>query len=196
MTRQFSDLEQHVATFAAWAHQGQQRKYTGEPYTVHLDEVADIVATVAHTEAMLAAARLHDTLEDTPVARDVIEREFGAEVTRLVVELTDVATLADGNRRERKAIENARLAGISDQGQTIKLADLISNTRSIMAHDRDFAAVYLKEKAALLEVLTRGDRQLWSQARDLVVAGLQELGFEIPEFLSAAAGDSRRKLTV
>ncbi len=195
MSRTQSHLELQAAAFAVWAHTGQQRKYTGEPYTVHLDEVANIVASVPHTEAMLAAARLHDTIEDTPVTKDMIEREFGAEVTRLVVELTDVTTLADGNRRERKAIETARLAGISDQGQTIKLADLISNTRSIMAHDRDFATVYLKEKAALLQVLTRGDRQLWITARDLVVAGLQELQFEVPEFLIDAPGDPRRKLT-
>ena len=53
-------------TFADLSHSGQVRKYTGEPYIVHPREVATLVSTVAHTPEMLAAALLHDVVEDTP----------------------------------------------------------------------------------------------------------------------------------
>ena len=64
-----SELVRRAFAFAKAAHEavGQMRKYTGEPYIVHPVEVADIVQTVAHTEVMLAAALLHDTVEDTGV---------------------------------------------------------------------------------------------------------------------------------
>ena len=61
--------------FATKAHEGQVRKYTGEPYIVHPLEVAEIVKTVEHTEEMLMAAVLHDTVEDTDTTIEDIDRE-------------------------------------------------------------------------------------------------------------------------
>ena len=133
-----SELVRQAFVFAKAAHEavGQLRKYTGDPYIVHPTEVADIVQTVAHTEVMLAAALLHDTVEDTDATMDEIRRLFGHEVADLVEMLTDVSVPTDGNRAVRKAIDLAHTARASAAGKTIKLADLISNTQSIVANDR------------------------------------------------------------
>lgn len=161
-----TELESRALLFATAAHAavGQLRKYTNEPYIVHPREVAEIVRSVDHTPAMVAAAYLHDVVEDTGVTIEIIREEFGSEVSDLVGWLTDVSRPDHGNRAQRKAIDRAHTAGAPAEAQTIKLADLISNTRSIMAHDPKFAKTYLEEKRLLIEVLTRGDPTLRSRA--------------------------------
>ena len=157
-----------VFATAAHAAVGQTRKYTGEPYVVHPIEVASLVESVGGTEAMVAAALLHDVLEDTGVTVDVLEEQFGSEVADLVLWLTDVSNPDDGNRSTRKALDRQHSAAAPAAAQTIKVADLISNTRSIVAHDPGFAKVYLEEKRLLLEVLTRADPTLLTMAREQV----------------------------
>jgi len=163
-------LVEKARVFATAAHAGQVRKYTGVPYITHPIEVAKILRKVEHTEAQLCAALLHDTLEDTKVTESLLREEFGDEITSLVKWLTDVSTPADGNRAARKALDRAHIAKAPAEAQTVKLADLISNTQSIAANDKKFAAVYVKEKRALLDVLQKADKYLWNDAYDLVVA--------------------------
>lgn len=172
-----TDLVERAFAYAKAAHEavGQVRKYSGEQYIVHPIEVAEMVRQVSHTEAMLAAALLHDTVEDTEVRIEDIEREFGNEVAELVGWLTDVSVKEDGNRATRKAIDLEHASRASAAAKTIKLADLISNSQSILAHDAKFARVYLAEKAALLEVLKDGDSTLWTQANLLLQDGLRTL---------------------
>lgn len=161
-------LIEKARAFATAAHAavGQLRKYTFEPYIVHPAEVAALVATVpGHTPEMVAAAWLHDTVEDTGVTIELIRSEFGVEVAELVGWLTDVSRPDHGNRAARKAVDRAHTAGAPAAAQTIKLADLIANTRSIMQHDEKFAVTYLAEKRMLLEVMTKGDPGLMAQAR-------------------------------
>lgn len=154
--------------FATQAHGDQKRKYTGESYTVHLVEVMNIVRTVVQDDDMLAAALLHDTVEDTATTVADINKEFGPRVAKLVDELTDVSKPEDGNRATRKGIDRAKLAGVSADAQTIKLADLISNAKDIAVNDPSFAKVYMNEKRQLLAVLTKGNARLMKQAQDIV----------------------------
>ena len=93
---------------------------------------------------------------------------FGEKVAELVGWLTDVSRPEQGNRATRKAIDRAHTAMAPADAQTVKLADLISNTRSIMAHDVEFAKVYLAEKRMLLEVMTKGDATLMAEARKYI----------------------------
>lgn len=148
----------HVYAMAAHAAVGQKRKYTGEPYIVHPAEVASIVASVpGATEDMVAAAWLHDVVEDTGVTFADIHLSFGTEIETLVRWLTDVSRPEDGNRKTRKAIDRAHTAEAPAEAQTIKCCDLWSNTKSIVAHDPAFARTYLEEKRALLAVMTKAD---------------------------------------
>ena len=161
-----TDIVEKARVFATAAHAAvsQLRKYTHEPYIVHPTEVVSIVRTVPHTPAMLSAAWLHDVVEDTGVPIETIRTEFGEEVAELVGWLTDVSRPEQGNRSVRKAIDRAHTAMAPAAAQTVKLADLISNSRSIMAHDPKFAVTYLAEKLQLLMVMTRGDATLMAEA--------------------------------
>lgn len=163
---------------------GHKRKYTGDPYWVHLDGVVAIVRTVPHTPIMLCAGYLHDTVEDTGTTLDEIREHFGAEVADLVEMLTDVSRPEDGLRHHRKAKDRAHTAQASPQGKTLKLGDMIENTSSIVQHDRNFAAVYLPEKALLLDVLREGDPTLWLRARAILEDSTKRLGLtlDIPVF--------------
>ena len=166
-----TDLITEAIIFATAAHAAinHKRKYTGEDYIVHPREVAEIVDGVdGRTDEMVAAAWLHDTVEDTGVTIELIESIFGKEVATLVGWLTDVSTPEDGNRAVRKAIDRNHSAASPREAQTIKLADLLSNTRSIVAEDPKFAITYLAEKRLLLEVLTLGDKQLLEVCKKLV----------------------------
>ena len=160
-------IVERARVFATAAHAavGQVRKYTFEPYIVHPAEVAKIVRDAGGTDVMVAAAWLHDTVEDTGVTIETIRAEFGVEVAELVGWLTDVSRPEHGNRAHRKALDRAHSAAAPAEAQTVKLADLISNTRSIMAHDEAFAKTYLEEKRLLLAVMTKGDATLMAIAR-------------------------------
>lgn len=154
--------------FATKAHGNQKRKYTGEPYITHPIAVMEIVRTVPHTEEMLVAAVLHDTVEDTPVTLADIKAEFGTKVMKLVEGLTDVSKPQDGNRKTRKAMDRAHTAKQSAEVQTIKLADLIHNTESIGRFDPKFYKVYREEKIRILDILKLGDRSLMHIAQQQV----------------------------
>ena len=162
------DIIERAEQFAVKAHGPQKRKYSGDPYIVHPLEVAKIVQGVPHTNAMVAAAILHDVIEDTEASYDDVAVNFGSVVADLVDELTDVSKPEDGNRAVRKALDRAHLAKASADAQTIKLADVISNSQDIKANDPSFAKVYIEEMKALLEVLTKGDKTLYAKAKEIV----------------------------
>jgi hypothetical protein len=133
-----------------------------------LRAVADLVASVTDEPATLAAAWLHDTVEDTPATFEDIEREFGADVAGLVKELTDVSGPADGGRAARKAVDRRHTAASSPRAKTIKLADLIDNCEDICRHDEKFGRVYLGEAKALLGVLREGEARLYARAVEVL----------------------------
>ncbi|HHJ17699.1 MAG TPA: bifunctional (p)ppGpp synthetase/guanosine-3',5'-bis(diphosphate) 3'-pyrophosphohydrolase [Gammaproteobacteria bacterium] len=174
-----SDLVERARIYATQAHQriGQLRKYSKQPYHVHLEAVAKQVAGVTDDEEMIAAAWLHDTVEDTPATLEDIEAHFGTAVAELVEELTDVSKPSDGNRATRKAIDRDHTAQASLRAKTVKLADLIDNCRDITKHDERFAKVYLVEMGALLDVLGEGDAQLFQEAVRVYALSMEKLGF-------------------
>jgi GTP diphosphokinase / guanosine-3',5'-bis(diphosphate) 3'-diphosphatase len=177
-----ANLALEAMLFARSVHANQVRKYTGNPYADHLAEVAGIVATVlpemaggrSDLEFIIATAWLHDCVEDQDVTPAELFRRFGTAVADGVMRLSD---LEIGNRAERKAASRVRLAAAPGWVQTIKCADLISNTSSIVLHDPKFAETYLREKRELLAVMGNADRRLWEIAmRQADKAPAQEPG--------------------
>jgi (p)ppGpp synthase/HD superfamily hydrolase len=162
-----SDLISRAKAYATSAHKriDQRRKYSNQPYQVHLEAVA----------SMIAAAWLHDVVEDTPATLGDLQKEFGDSIAKLVEQLTDISRPSDGNRAKRKEIDRLHIAQASKKAKTIKLADLIDNCRDITQHDPRFASVYLSEMSALLDVLGEGDNHLYKQARDLHSASLLKI---------------------
>lgn len=166
-----------LLAMTAHASIGQTRKYTGLPYITHPGEVVAILRGISSTTtAMLCAAWLHDTVEDVPdmtFAR--IESELGAEVANLVREVTKVSRPHDGDRKIRKAIDRTHYAAASPQGQSIKVADIISNISTLPDHDPYFAKLYLSEVAQLLAVLVLADPELQSIAKHYLQRGFNML---------------------
>lgn len=168
-------LAYEAMQFARKVHATQRRKYTNAPYFDHLAEVAGIVSAVADrtpyvtVDQILATAWLHDCIEDQDIEFDTLRRFFGLAVAAGVLMLSD---LERGNRATRKRLSRERLAGAPGWVQTIKCADLISNTSSIVQYDPDFARVYLEEKRLLLEIMTKADRRLWEIANRLSKGGV------------------------
>ena len=195
------NLIEKAQLFAHHAHDSikQIRKYTGEPYWVHTDQVASIVASVGGTPEMIMAAHLHDVEEDVASSGSVLNNPevfgldkdgvywyntttiaavFGAEVTRMVLDLTDQFTHENyptWNRARRKTAEINRIADVGSDSQTIKLADLIANTESIVEHDVDFAKTYLREKSAMLLVLNEGNKELFQRAEESLRRGMIQI---------------------
>ena len=110
---------------------------------------------------------LHDTVEDTPVTIELIDEYFGTFIADCVAALTD-PPLSAGNRKKRKQMVREKLANANALVQTVKVADLIDNTPSILKHDPDFAVLYMQEKRELLQVLTKADSTLRQQAIELL----------------------------
>ena len=169
--RGLAKLEEKAKRLATEWHSSikQVRKYTGEPYINHPAAVVEIVRSVPHTGEMLAAAWLHDTVEDTDATLDEIHDMFGHHVADMVEMLTDVSKPEDGNRAKRKAIDRAHSARGIPAAKTIKIADLIDNSSSILERDPRFAEVFIREKALLLKVLKEGDLTLWNRANNIVL---------------------------
>jgi hypothetical protein len=173
-----TDLVHRAQAFATHAHQriNHRRKYTKAPYTDHLAATAKLVGTVTDDPQTIAAAWLHDTVEDTTATIQDLQKQFGEEVAQLVLELTDVSTPSDGNRASRKAIDHQHLAAASPEAKTVKLADLINNCIDITRHDARFGVVFLQEMEALLGVLGAGDPALFILAQKTHTRCSQKLG--------------------
>jgi guanosine-3',5'-bis(diphosphate) 3'-pyrophosphohydrolase len=120
-----------AAEFAAHKHREQKRKgKSGRPYVGHCIEVARIIADVGGVDDanVLAAALLHDTVEDTGTTPEEIRSEFGFTIERLVTEVTDDKSLDD---KERKRLQIMNAPHKSPGAKLIKLADKTSNVREI-----------------------------------------------------------------
>ena len=178
-----TNLSERARDYAISAHAriNQLRKYTFQPYDVHLKAVAELVAMVTDDQEMIAAAWLHDTVEDTPATFEDIEREFGHGVCRLVMDLTDISRPNDGNRLLRKEIDRDHTALASSRAKTIKLADLIDNCQDICRHDPHFGTRFLREMVDLLTVLHEGDQRLYRKALRTVEQSAKKLRIEVPQ---------------
>ncbi len=138
-------MRDEARRFAIAAHGGQT--YGDRPYAFHLDAVAEIASAYGDDAAIVAY--LHDTVEDTGVTIDEVERRFGAQVAACVALLTDQP---GANRKERKAKTYAKLAAVtgpSELALVVKAADRLANVRACIADRKlDLLDVYRGEHDA------------------------------------------------
>ncbi len=121
-----SHLWQPAASYAAWAHEHAYRKDGKTPYVAHTFRVAMTVRDVfgCDDEAALAGALLHDTIEDTPVDFDDIDKRFGREVAQIVAALTKDMRLVEP---EREKAYDEQLMAAGWKAKLVKLADTYDN---------------------------------------------------------------------
>lgn len=134
-----TQLLDRAIIFAVKAHAGTERRGKGFPYIVHPMEAMEIVATMTPDQELLAAAALHDTVEDTDVTVEQIREEFGERIASLVAAESDV--MVEGVSEEdswhaRKKAAIDRLAKASHDAKMVALGDKLSNMRAIA---RDYA---------------------------------------------------------
>ena len=175
-----------IAAFADDAHGDQKRKYADEKYIAHPLRVMKICQDYGYPFPVLAAALLHDVLEDTDTSPKQIKEflltvmnERDASYTmNLVTELTDVYTKHEYprlNRRGRKTREATRMESISAEAQTVKYADIIDNAGEIVEHDPDFAPVFLRECKALVKKMKKGNKELREKAIQVIEEEMEHL---------------------
>lgn len=134
-----TDLLDRAIIFAVKAHAGTERRGKGFPYIVHPMEAVEIVATITPDQELLAAAALHDVIEDTDVSADEIRAEFGDRIANLVVSESDVfpeGVSEEDSWRARKQAAIDRLAAAPRDAKIVALGDKLSNMRAIA---RDYA---------------------------------------------------------
>ena len=136
-----TELLDRAILFAVKAHAGTERRGKGFPYIVHPMEAMEIVATITPDQELLAAAALHDTVEDTNVTIEEIRDQFGERVANLVAAESDV--FIEGKSEEetwhaRKQAAMDRLAAAPHDAKIVALGDKLSNMRAIA---RDYATM-------------------------------------------------------
>ena len=134
-----TELLDRAIVFAVRAHAGTERRGKGFPYIIHPLEAVEIVATMTSDQELLAAAALHDTVEDTNTTVEQIRAEFGDRIASLVA--ADSDTPIQGISREeswriRKQAAIDRIASASHDAKIVALGDKLSNMRAIA---RDYA---------------------------------------------------------
>ena len=126
------------------SHGDQTRKGSSIPYVTHVVHVAHIVATHGFDEEVVAAALLHDVVEDTPVELDELEDRFSTRVASLVECLTEDKTIRDLNERNHHTVETLRRA--HTDGKAIKAADVIHNMSTTLEDLADGQEVWSRFK--------------------------------------------------
>jgi len=129
-----STLLDRAIIFAVNAHHNTERRGKGFPYIVHPMEAVEIVATITPDQELLAAAALHDTIEDTDVTVEDIRREFGDRVAELVHAESDQFTEGvseEDNWHDRKQAAIDRLRVAPHDAKIVAMGDKLSNMRAI-----------------------------------------------------------------
>jgi (p)ppGpp synthase/HD superfamily hydrolase len=153
--------------FALKAHGNQ--KYGEQPYSVHLESVAELLVPFGEEAQMLGY--LHDVVEDTKTRIEEIEQRFGQQIARCVELLTDEP---GKNRRERRARTNAKLSQVGKEDELaliVKAADRLANLRaSVICSDQSKLQMYRKEHPAFKQAVFRKDLcdDLWQEMSIIV----------------------------
>ena len=121
--------------FAIKAHSGVERRGKGYPYIVHPMEAVSIVATITKDQELLAAAALHDVVEDTNYTVVDIKKEFGDRVANLVAAESDLVVEGKSESeswKERKQYAIDRLKNLSHDAKIVAIGDKLSNARAML----------------------------------------------------------------
>lgn len=154
-------------------HEGQKRKFTNEDYIVHPVEVAETLLSFGISDVpTITAALLHDVIEDCQFpTKAAIRAKCGPLVESYVIGCTNRYTpvLYKGmNRAARKSMEVQRLSKCPEAVQNIKMADALSNLRTVDLFDEKFRGIYCSEKLALAQHLTLAEAQLRQEVFEIL----------------------------
>lgn len=144
---------EHAASVAGFRHRRQRRKFTDEPYIVHPNRVARTVSKFTKDKNIIAAAHLHDTIEDTDATYEELEATFGPDVTSLVRELTK--NDKEIEKRGKKEYYLRAMNKMTPRALLIKLADRLDNLKDLNIVPAKFRTRYTEETLYIIDNLKR-----------------------------------------
>jgi guanosine-3',5'-bis(diphosphate) 3'-pyrophosphohydrolase len=187
---QLTDRQWQLFDFVKEMHGSQLRKYSGKPYYTHLLSVAGRVDEYVKQDCLKEIALCHDLIEDTPCSL----ADLSAELMRLGYNVNEDAQILAGvdaltdkfipsryphlNRKKRKDLEATRITRTSSVAQTVKYADIIDNITTIIEEDRGFASIYLREIAAYIWQIDKGEAELYAECCRVFIQVSRQLGLE------------------
>ncbi|MCQ2102105.1 MAG: HD domain-containing protein [Fibrobacter sp.] len=153
-----TELLDRAMNFAIKAHQGTERRGKGFPYIIHPMEAVAIVATMTNDQELLAAAALHDVVEDTEISCEDIRKEFGDRIAQLVANESDpeISGMSESESwKVRKQIAIDRLTRSSLDTKIVAMGDKLSNMRAIYrdykTHGDEFWSIFHVSDSTLHE---------------------------------------------
>jgi len=160
------ELIEKAKDFATKCHKGQTRKFNGREYIQHPSAVAAEVEAHGGTSEMIAAAWLHDVVEDCDVKIETIGKMFGEVVAKLVDELTNPKSVDSGDKKTEYMAHKTTV--MSSDGLTIKLCDRKNNTSDFVHSDPQWAIKYANKTRIILNAIDDSGRPLNIQQKKLI----------------------------
>src|SRR5277367_2042432 len=176
------------------SHHAGQMRLSGEPYIIHPLEVAEVLAEMKLDATAIAAALLHDAVEDTPATNEEIADRFGDQVAHIVEGVTKIDKIQFANREDRQA-ENVRkmlLAMVSDvRVVLIKMADRLHNMRTLQHLSPDRQESIARETLDIYAPLAHrlGMGKVRGELEDLAFRYVDPFGYEQVKTAVDAARD-------
>jgi hypothetical protein len=173
---------------AAAAHAGQRRDANLRPYIQHPERVAVLVAGEGGDDAMVAAALLHDVIEDTEIEIERIEREFGADVAALVAAMTDDRTIGDYEARKDALRDQVREAG--ERAALIYASDKLANSSDLRGAYGEIG----EDVAGRLKISLDGRIRIWRDDLEMCreLLGERAVVGDLDAMLTGLEDDRRR----
>ena len=165
-----SELIKSVKQFVSGNHEriGRSRHPRQQSHANHLKSVAQLVSASTDDENAIAAAWLHDIVEDTAVTVGDVERRFGSAVAALVNELSSAGHPMNGNDTARFEVELRHMAGASSSAKIIKLADLLDTCRDLQKAGAPEFPNYAATALRMLPILKDGDARISNRLKDFL----------------------------
>ena len=182
-----TELIKAAKLFANSNHQriAAHRNPAWQSIEVHLKSVTQMVSCVSENEETIAAAWLHDIVEDTSVTLDDIERRFGGAVAKIVGELTRVRRSGRGTRGARFVLDRQHFASVSGAAKTVRIADLIDTCRDLYKRDHASLGTCAREAREMVPALEGGDARLLERLKRDLEKYAPEIGAIKPAPISA-----------
>lgn len=170
---ELTNIQWELFDFVKFHHGSQRRKYTDEPYFTHLLSVAELLSQFSNDEMEVEIGLCHDLLERTACTKQefalkLIDMGYDLfprnKILKGVYDMTNLyseAAYPMFNRKERKDLEAERMVDIESFSQTVKYAEIIINSRSIIQYDPEFAKIYVEEIQSYIKEMNEGNRNLY-----------------------------------
>ena len=150
------EIVNEAYNYSKFMHRGQKRRFSGLEYFTHPKYVARVTNHLTKNPTLVAAALLHDVIEDTKATELVVREKFGDEITNLVVELTNDSS-SDSYKESKSQYIATKMLDMTDEALIVKLVDRFHNVLFLEEDNVDvkFKRKYWVETTSILMILKK-----------------------------------------